>query len=149
MPITYNRVIFAGYLTRDPELRSTQKGTPVGNTALAVNSDRKDGPTLFLEVTAWDKTADLMHKYLRKGDPCLIEGRLEQEEWKDKNTGEQRKKIVLVAQSVKFLRSKQDNDTDTAPPPPRGTKRPAGKVRDSGPETDYATDMGGDDDRPF
>ena len=110
----FNRVIIMGNLTRKPELRYTPSGTAVADLSVAVNQpkgkDKKD-EVVFVDVTAWDKTAEHCCEYLDKGRPVLIEGRLKLDEWEDKDTGKKRSKLAVVAQSVTFLGSggKQDS----------------------------------------
>ena len=79
---SFNRVILLGNVTRDPELRYIPSGTAVTEIGLAVN-DRRKGPngdwieeTTFVDVTLWDRTAEIASEYLTKGSPVLIEGRL-------------------------------------------------------------------------
>ena len=92
-----NTIIIAGRLTRDPELKYTGGGRAYCQVAIA-NSRRyktKEGEqreeTVFIEGTVWDKFAEYIGEKLRKGRPVLIEGRLSQEEWEDKKTGEKKR----------------------------------------------------------
>src|SRR4051812_27199186 len=97
-----NRVFLIGNLTRDPELRYTANGTPVASLRLAVNNyskgadgQRREEP-IFIDVTLWQREADLASKYLSKGRPVFIEGRLKMDTWTDKTTGEPKSKMVVV-----------------------------------------------------
>lgn len=104
-----NRVILAGNLTRDPELRRTPKGTAVCTLGLAMNEKfrDKDGNdqenVTFVDVDAFAKTAETLAKYLRKGSPLLVEGRLRLDEWKDERSGERRTKLKVVLESFQFV----------------------------------------------
>lgn len=105
----FNRVIIVGNLTRDPELRFLPNGTPVCKLSVAVNrefrdkQEQKQKETVFLDVTVWGKQGENCASYLKKGRPVLVEGRLNQETWEAKDGGGKRSKIVIVADSVKFL----------------------------------------------
>ncbi len=105
----FNRVILIGNLTRDPELRYTPQGTAVADLRLAVTtvrgrsgSERKE-ETLFIDCTVWDRQAETCSEYLSKGRPVLIEGRLIEDQWQDKETGERRSRIKVYVQNVQFL----------------------------------------------
>ncbi len=112
MAASFNRVILMGNLTRDPELRYTPQGTAVVDLSLAINSvrgrgdDRKE-ETVFVDVTVWDRMAENCNEYLAKGRPVLVEGRLRQDTWEDRETGKKRSKIAVTAQSVQFLGSRE------------------------------------------
>ena len=108
----FNKVIMAGNLTADPELRYTAGGTPVANLRLAVNSRYKSGDefkeeTLFIDVTVWGKQGENCSKYLSKGRPVLVEGRLQERSWEAAD-GQKRSKMEIVSQQVKFLGSRGD-----------------------------------------
>ncbi len=105
----FNRVILIGNLTRDPELRYTPQGTAVADLRLAVTtvrgrsgSERKE-ETLFIACTVWDRQAETCSEYLTKGRPVLVEGRLIEDQWQDKETGERRSRIKVYVQNVQFL----------------------------------------------
>ena len=105
----FNRVILIGNLTRDPELRYTPQGTAVADLRLAITtvrgrsgSERKE-ETLFIDCTVWDRQAETCSEYLAKGRPVLVEGRLIEDQWQDKETGERRSRIKVYVQNVQFL----------------------------------------------
>jgi len=105
----YNRVILAGNITRDPELRYTAGGQAVAKLGLAVNRKykTKDGEqreeTTFVDCTAWARAAEIICEYVKKGDPILIEGRLHYSTWEDKETGAKRSKLEVVIDNFQFL----------------------------------------------
>ena len=110
-----NKVFLAGRLTRDPELKSLPSGTAVADMGLAVNRrwfDRKSGEkredTLFIDVSAWDRTAEFCGKYLNKGSGIMVEGRLKMDRWEDKQTGRMVSKINVVADRIQFAESRSD-----------------------------------------
>ena len=112
-----NRVVITGNLTRDPELRSTGGGTPVCSLRIASNTRRKnqttgdweDKPNYF-DVTVWGAQGENCARFLAKGRPVAIDGRLEWREWQDKE-GNTRQNVEIVADSVQFLGSRDDAGT--------------------------------------
>lgn len=105
---SYNKVILAGNLTRDPDIRSVG-GTKVADIRLAISEKWRDKTTgqpkdvtCFVDVVAWDKQADFSQQYFAKGKPMLVEGRLQMDEWADKQTGEKRSKLRVRADRVMF-----------------------------------------------
>lgn len=102
---SFNKTMIMGNLTRDLELRYTPKGTAVANVGVAVNEYVKDGDdkVTFFDVVLWGKNAENCAKYLGKGSPIFIEGRMATESWTDKESGKPRSKMVLVANVVQFL----------------------------------------------
>lgn len=110
MNINLNSCQFVGRLTRDVEVRQTQGGTALGKTAIAVNhrykdksGEWKDGPTLFLDLTAWGHTGNSMGAHCAKGDLVFVTGRLQLETWEDKTSGGKRSKHSLTVDSYAKL----------------------------------------------
>lgn len=108
---TLNKIMLIGNLCRDPELRYTPKGTAVCEINLAVNrvftndaGEKKDEAT-FVEVVFFGKSAELASKHLSKGNPLFVEGRLQQDNWEDKATGQKRSKLRIVSENFQFLHS--------------------------------------------
>ncbi len=108
-----NKVMIIGNLTADPEVRTTPRGNSVAELRLAVNrvsSGPNEGErreeTTFLDVTCWGRTAEIAGQYLAKGRPVFIEGRLQQDIWEDKQTGQKRSKIRIVAENMQLLGSR-------------------------------------------
>lgn len=105
----YNRVIFCGNVTREPELRYTPKGTALCSFGLALNEKytgadgNKVESVVFIDCTAWEKSAEIIQQYVGKGDPLLVEGKMRQENWEDKQTGQKRTKLSCVVQSFRLL----------------------------------------------
>ena len=104
--VSYNRVILAGHMTRDPELTFTNSGIAVCALGLAVNRRKpKDGgdPEVdFFDVTAWRELGETIANYKKKGDPILVEGRLQFRSWEGQD-GSKRSKVDVVADNVQFL----------------------------------------------
>lgn len=106
--IDLNKVLIAGRLTRDPELRYTSSGTAVTTLPLAVSrkytskTGEKKEDTCFINVVAWQKSAEFCAEYLSKGRAVLVEGRLQSRSW-ETDTGQKRSTVEVVAQRVQFL----------------------------------------------
>jgi single-strand DNA-binding protein len=103
MAKSINQVILMGRLTRDPEMRTTTTGKTIASFSLAVDRGGQDDQADFFEVTAWEKLGELVNQYLSKGRRCLVQGRLRQDSWDDKETGKKRSKVEVVATDVTFL----------------------------------------------
>jgi len=106
-----NKVMLMGNLTRDVELKTTPGNQTVGNLGLAINRKWKtpDGEqreeTTFVDCEAWGKTAEILAKYLSKGRPVYLEGRLKLDQWEDKD-GQKRSKMRVVIEEFQFVDSK-------------------------------------------
>ncbi|TAE77433.1 MAG: single-stranded DNA-binding protein [Verrucomicrobia bacterium] len=104
-----NKVMLIGNLTRDPEVRYTPKGTAVGDLGMAVNRRVSDGngnwsdEVTFVDVTVWGTNAENAQKYLTKGRGVFVEGRLQLDTWDDKQSGQKRSKLKVVAEVLQFL----------------------------------------------
>jgi single-strand DNA-binding protein len=103
MAKSINQVILMGRLTRDPETRTTPSGKTIASFSLAVDRAGQDDQADFFDVTAWEKLGELVAQYLSKGRRCLVQGRLRQDSWDDKETGKKRTKVEIVATDVTFL----------------------------------------------
>lgn len=103
MARSINQVILMGRLTRDPEMRSTTTGKSIASFSLAVDRVGQDDQADFFDITAWEKLGELANQYLSKGRRCLVQGRLRQDSWDDKETGKKRTRIEVVATDITFL----------------------------------------------
>ena len=127
---SFNKVILVGNLTRDPELRYTPKGTAIAKIGLAVNrvwtneAGEKKEEVTFVDVDVFGRTAENVGQYMRKGRPIMIEGRLKLDQWDDKQTGQKKSKLSVVAETVQFLGSAQGGGEGGGAPAPR-VQRPA------------------------
>lgn len=130
---SFNRVFLLGNLTRDPELRYTPKGSAVTEIGLAVNrvyttdTGEKREETTFIDVTLWGRQAEIAGEYLKKGRPVFIEGRLQLDSWEDKQTGQKRNKLRVVAEGMQLLSSGQREGGESGghSHAPRPASRPA------------------------
>jgi single-strand DNA-binding protein len=115
---SFNKVILMGNLTRDPELRVTANGNSICKLGLATSRvySTKDGErreeTTFVDIDAFGKQADVINKYMRKGRPIMIEGRLKLDQWE--SDGQKRSKLSVVLENFQFLGSRDDNDGASA-----------------------------------
>lgn len=103
MARSINQVILLGRLTRDPEQRTTTSGKTIASFSIAVDRAGQDDTADFFDVTAWEKLGDLVMQYLGKGRRVLVQGRLRQDSWDDKETGKKRSRIEVTATDVTFL----------------------------------------------
>ena len=109
----YNKVIMVGNLTRDIELRYSQSGMGIANTAIATsrkftsNGEKKE-EVCFVDITFFARSAEIANQYLRKGSKILVEGRLNFDQWVDQN-GQKRSKHSVVVETMQMLDSKGDN----------------------------------------
>jgi single-strand DNA-binding protein len=114
--MSFNKVIIVGNLGRDPELRYTPQGTAVCNFSVATTEKRKDKSgefqdvTTWFRVTLWDKKAEVAAKYLQKGKPVYIEGRLKIDEWTDRD-GNNRYTLDVTATDMQFIGGASDRDS--------------------------------------
>jgi single-strand DNA-binding protein len=101
--VSFNRVVLAGNLTRDPELRFTNNGIPVCQFGIAVNRVRSKSEEVdFFDITAWRELGETIANYKKKGDPILVEGKLQYRTWEAQD-GSKRSKVDVVADNVQFL----------------------------------------------
>lgn len=135
MNININKVMIAGNLTRDPQMKFISGDRAVCNFGLAINrrfngsdGEQKEEAT-FVEIESWGRTAELAGQYLAKGRCCFIEGRLKLDQYEDKD-GKKQSRLRVVAESIQFVGNKSDanvadNPTDEARRPsqkPSGSK---------------------------
>lgn len=125
MARSINQVILMGRLTRDPETRTTTNGKTITTFSLAVDRGGQEDAADFFDITAWEKLGELVAQYLSKGRRCLVQGRLQQSSWDDKETGKKRSKVEVVATDVTFLDgpSGGDNGGGSASSAPASKKK--------------------------
>lgn len=127
-----NKVILLGYLTKDPEVRFTRTGTAVCECTVALNEKYKDQAgntvekTAFVDFHFWGTTGENFAKFFSKGEPAHFEGKIEQQRWEDKATGQNRSKIVIKGERWYFIpstktssRPPQHEQEHSTPPPQR------------------------------
>lgn len=128
---SFNKVILMGNVTRDPEVRYTSGGSAVTEIGIAVNrywtdrntNERKE-ETTFVDVTLWGRTAEIAGEYLGKGRPVMIEGRLQLDQWEDKETGQKRSKLRVVGESMQLLGGRSEGGAPSGGGGGSSTSRP-------------------------
>lgn len=146
---SYSKVVLVGHLCRDIELKYTQSGTAVTEVSVAVNDRRKDGSgnvieeVSFIDCTLWGRTAEVAHQYTHKGSAVLIEGRLKQDKWDDRETGAKRSKLKVIAERLVMMGSKGDGQA------PQSQQSHTQESYDEPSQEMPPTPAGTDDDIPF
>ncbi len=112
---SYSKITLIGNMTRDPELRQTTSGISVVSFTLAVNRKDKDGTESvdYVEIVCYDKRAELVARYVKKGDPLFVEGRLQSRKWTDKQ-GQTRVQWEVLAFEVVFISAGRENSSQGA-----------------------------------
>ena len=109
----YNKIILAGNLTRDIEIKYTQSGSAIGNTAIATSRKFKSATgeqkeeVLFVDLTFFGRTAEIANQYLRKGSKVLVDGRLKLDQWTAQD-GSKRSKHSITVENLQMLGSKDE-----------------------------------------
>ena len=128
----YNKVILVGNLTREIELKYSQGGMAIANTALATtrkftaNGEKKE-EVCFIDITFFARSAEIANQYLRKGSKILVEGRLNFDQWVDQN-GQKRSKHSVVVETMQMLDSKSDSHSQNDYDAPQ-SQAPQGQSR--------------------
>ena len=156
---SFNKVILVGNLTRDPQVRYIPSGTAVADIGLAVSRQWTDKQTntrreetTFVDITLWGRTAEVAGEYLAKGRQVLIEGRLQLDQWDDRETGQKRSKLKVVGENMTMLGSRGDAGAPSHSAPPASDAAP---LESSGPgqSQESVYDVAGnetpDDEVPF
>jgi len=150
---SFNRVTIMGNITRDPEIRTTPGGAVVTEISLAINDawtdkqGQKQERVTFVEITFWGKAAETLCRWKKKGDPLLVEGRLQQDQWTDKQSGEKRSKLKVVGSSFVFLGRSGDGQ-GSSQAGKQTSKQAAGRTEEAD-YNDYATSLPGNEEPPF
>ncbi len=110
-----NRVIITGNLTRDPETRALPSGSSVTTLRVACNGRRRNPQTQdwedvpnYFDVTVWGAQGENCQRFLSRGRPVAVDGRLQWREWTDKDSGQKRQAVDIVAESVQFLGGREE-----------------------------------------
>ena len=161
--MSFNKIILIGNLGRDPELRYTPQGVAVCSFSMATNEKRRDKSgelqdlTTWFKVTLWRQQAENAAKYLTKGSPVYIVGRLRIEEWTDRDNNN-RYTLDVQATDMQFIGSRGDaggdysgahEDHDTHSGPPMESSASASGSGAAATSTAPATTAPADDDIPF
>lgn len=153
-----NKVMLMGNLTRDPEIKYTPKGTAIASFGIAVNRNytteggEKREEVTFIDIDAFGRTAEIIGEYFKKGRPIYVEGRLKLDQWDDKQTGQKKSKLRVVADSFEFLGSREGGggggggggESEGRPARPAGRPAPPPQRPPADPDLDAP-----EDDIPF
>jgi single-strand DNA-binding protein len=152
--MSLNIVIIGGNLVRDPELRFTPKGTPVADLTVAVNRKWKgdDGEereeVAFIDCTAFGKRAETIAQYFKKGGQIIVEGYIKQEQWEDRQTGQNRSKLKVMVSGFHFCG--RNGGSNNGQHQEQTSRAPVKTARQTAQEaTDYDPPPPSDDDVPF
>ena len=116
MPKSVNKVILIGNLGKDPEVKVTPSGTPVAKFSLATNERYKDKAgqwqdrTEWHNLVAWQRTAEIIGEYVKKGSKIYVEGRLQTSSWDDKTTGEKKYRTEIIVNDLVLLSGRGDGE---------------------------------------
>lgn len=116
MPKSVNKVILIGNVGQDPEVKYTPSGTPVAKLSLATNERFKDRSDEWQERTewhsiiAWQRLAEIVGEYVKKGSKLYIEGKLQTSSWEDRQSGSKRYRTEVVARDIVLLGSHENAD---------------------------------------
>ena len=161
--MSFNKITLIGHLGRDPELRYTPQGDAVADFSMATNDRKRDksgefqDTTTWFKVTLWRKLAENASKYLTKGSHVYIEGRLQVEEWTDRENNK-RFSLVVQASEMQFLSGRSENtgshegskdDYETHSGPPQSAPSSFGAASGGNSPKPVQAPAGADDDIPF
>lgn len=107
-----NNIVLAGNVVKDPSTRSTPTGKNVATLRLAVNNPLNDKEVLFIDVDSWDKQAEFVGKFVKKGSAVSVVGRLKMDEWMKE--GEKQSKYLVVADRINFIGGKKKEDNNAS-----------------------------------
>jgi single-strand DNA-binding protein len=116
MPKSVNKVILVGNVGQDPEVKYTPSGIPLAKFSLATNERYKDKAgewqdrTEWHNVLAWQRLAEIVGEYVKKGSKLYIEGRLQTSSWEDRNSGEKKYRTEIVANDLVLLGGRSEDD---------------------------------------
>jgi single-strand DNA-binding protein len=147
MAYDFNQVTILGRLSRDPETHTTPNGMAICNFAIATNPGKEDEGASFFDCKAFDAKALVIQKHCTKGKPIIVVGKLKQEKWQDKTTGENRSKTVILVSDISFLPLPPKRDGDDGGTPARA--RRDDYYTPSGGSADTSGGLPDDDDIPF
>jgi len=141
-----------GNLTREPELRVTPRGTSVCAFGMAVNrvfsneSGEKQEETTFVDCEAWGRQAEIISKYVSKGNPLFVEGRLRLDSWESK-AGEKRSKLKVVVENMQLMGSRSSDGGGSSPDSHAPAARKASPAPSTPPPAAASEDI--EEDVPF
>jgi single-strand DNA-binding protein len=151
MSKSVNKVILVGHLGKDPEVKYTPSGTPVAKFSLATNERFKDKDgnwqdrTEWHSLVAWQRTAEIIGEYCKKGSQVYIEGRLKTDSWDDKESGQKKYRTDIVVNELVLLGGRGEMGEGGG----RSRGAAAGGMDQRVPEPEHASTQITDEDIPF
>jgi single-strand DNA-binding protein len=134
MARSVNKVILVGNVGQDPEVKYTASGVPVAKVSLATNErfkDRNDqwqDKTEWHSVVAWQRLAEIVGEYVRKGSKLYVEGNLQTSTWEDRQNGEKKYRTEIVARDIVLLGSQHNGEKNGGETPGQQSPQPAPAV---------------------
>lgn len=120
MAKSVNKVILVGNVGQDPEVKYTPSGVPVARVSLATNerfkgnNDQWQDRTEWHSIVAWQRLAEIVCEYVRKGTKLYIEGKLQTTSWQDRQSGEKKYRTEIVARDLVLLGSRENGHNTAA-----------------------------------
>lgn len=153
MSLNLNKIMIAGRLTADPEMKMTTSGKSVVNVQVAVNRYTKEGEKQeadFITVVAFEKRAEIICRHFAKGFPIYVEGQLQIRQWTDRD-GQKRNSAEVIAQDIRFVESKAPAQAATAPqnPPVSDLAKWGQPTEPKKSETPHFEQISADEELPF
>jgi len=155
MPKSVNKVILLGNLGKDPEVKYTPSGTPVAKFSLATNERYKDKGgewqerTEWHNIVAWQRLAEIVGEYVKKGSKLYIEGRLQTSSWEDKQSGEKKYRTEIVASDLVLLSGRGEGGGEHEGRSSRGAAAPGSSFDQRTHADEHAPTEITDEDIPF
>lgn len=155
MAKSVNKVILVGNLGKDPEIKYTPTGTPVAKFTLATNENYKDKSGQWQErtewhnIVAWERLAEVVGEYTKKGSKLYVEGRIQTSSWDDKETGQKKYRTEIIANNLVLLSGREAGEGESRGYS-RGASAGGGNFDQSHPQEEpaHATQIQ-DEDIPF
>ena len=113
--VDINHIVLIGRAGRDPEMRYFESGKVVTSFSLAVNRPMKEPQTDWFDIEIWGKQAEIAGEYVKKGSLIGIEGKIRWDSWTSKETGDLNIKPMVIAENIRLLGSKKDNNANAVP----------------------------------
>lgn len=139
-----NKVILIGNATRDTEVKYTPGGMAIAAVGMAINRKWKDAKTneakedvCFVDIEMWGKQAEVAGQYLKKGANFMVEGRLKTDQWDDKQTGQKRSKLKVVAERMQFVGAKAPGTAPATAAPAKPAGQPVAAPAQEVPTADF------------
>jgi single-strand DNA-binding protein len=150
-----NKVILLGTLGRDPEVKYTPSGTAVAKFSMATNERYKDKEgnwqdrTEWHYIVAWQRTAEIIGEYCKKGDRLYVEGKLQTSSWDDKQTGEKKYRTEIVANDIVLVGGRREGGSDESRSKSAAAAPRSENFDQRAPDDAVASTQITDDDIPF